>query len=369
MNKTYLFINGTDFTARRLTGAHKRFLELVRGIARHNRVILVSGEVPQLADIASIEHHPIRFPNLKLPHHLRALWAMCATLQGLKKTIRYDHAVSFNANHSVCYRLCGYGHVVSLFREDLIEYRKAAGGTGMKLRYFQWQERVAVRASEKIIVQCRHDRDSLLQRNARRVPGLAERVFIQINNVNPSWVEGRPLTARHDGDTPRILFAGNFSSPIKGHRQLLPAMARLSEAGFDFALDIVGAGRELARCQNEFAACPGFNFHGYVDTAGMNALLSQADIVIVPSLVDSCPNAVLEGLYAGAAVYGSNRGGIPDILQNPDFMFEPDAEHIYDFMKDKLTGKKYIADARAQEERRARLTFDWAARMEQIIEG
>ena len=369
MNKTYLFINGTDFTAQRLTGAHKRFIELVRGIARHNRVILVSGEIPQLADIQSIEHHRIQLPNVKLPHHIRALWAMYAMLRSLKKTIRYDHAISFNANHSVCYRLCGYGHVVSLFREDLIEYRKARGESGLKLRYFQWQERMAVRASERIIVQCQHDRDSLLRRNARRVPGLEARVFIQINNVDPSWVAGEPGAPRPYTDAPRILFAGNFSSPIKGHRQFLPAMARLSEAGFDFALDIAGAGQELMRCQNEFAGCPGFTFHGYVDTARMNALLSQADIVIVPSLVDSCPNAVLEGLYAGAAVYGSNRGGIPDILQNPDFMFEPDAEHIYEFMKDKLTGRKYIADARAQAERRERLTFDWAARMEQIIEG
>ena len=368
MNKTYLFINATDFTARRLTGAHRRFIELVRGIARHNRVILISGEVPQLADI-SIEHHPIRLPNVKLPHHIRALWAMCAALRALKKTVQYDYAVSFNANHSVCYRLCGYGRVVSLFREDLVEYRRAAGDAGLKLRYFQWQERMAVKASEKIIVQCRHDRENLIRRNGKSVKGLPERVFIQINNVNPSWVGGQSRAARPASETPRILFPGNFESPLKGHRQLLPAMARLSEAGFDFALDIAGAGRELERCQHEFGGCPGFTFHGYVTGEGMNALMERADIVVAPSLVDSCPNAVLEGLYAGAAVYGSNRGGIPDILDDPDYLFEPDAEHIYTFMSAVLGEKRYIADARAQTALRERLTFDWAARMEQIIEG
>ena len=85
--------------------------------------------------------------------------------------------------------------------------------------------------------------------------------------------------------------------------------------------------------------------------------------MIVPSLIDSCPNTILEALNAGMAVYGANTGGIPELLVNQEFMFNPDIDSIYFFLKKVIINKLYINDAILQKKNRDNLTFDWADKL------
>ena len=93
---------------------------------------------------------------------------------------------------------------------------------------------------------------------------------------------------------------------------------------------------------------------------------SKCDFEIVPSLIDSCPNTILEGLNSGIAVYGSNTGGIPDLLEE-EYLFEPSSDAIYEFIKNLIQTKRYRSDSEKQIALKDRLTFDWGSRIVNII--
>lgn len=365
--KKYLFASYTDFGSGRLTGAHRRFLELLTCVAQSADVEFVGRPAPQLDGAAQVTLHPID-PNAgrRLPKHLAGGFAIYKALRKNKSVLNCDYAVSFSPVTTICYRMAGVKHIVSLFREDLIGYQKALQASSKKIAYFQFQERLAVKASEKIIVQCENDRNNLIARNERYCKNLADKVFIQINNANASWMNTDSATRPDNGLTPKILFIGNFSDRRKGHFFLLPAAMRLLDEGFRFELICVGGGRELELWQKKCENYPAIQFPGQVNN--MKEYLVRSDMMLVPSLIDSCPNTVLEGLNAGIAVYGANTGGIPDLLRHDEYLFEPNEQSVYAFMKDVLVNNRYQFDAVRQQARKESLCFDWGDKIKKLIE-
>ena len=366
--QTYLFITTTDYYNNKMTGAHRRFLELVRGVAKTNKVILVSTGVPQLEEEANIQQYRIKPCTLRAPAHIKSILELCKGLSKIKSKIHYDHAISFHATNTFCYKVCGYKHIVSLFREDLVGYHEALGEARAKVAYFGWLERTAVMASEKIIVQCKHDREALLSRYENRCKGLRDKLYIQVNNANASWMNLQPVQHIKTGDpVPKFLFIGNFSDERKGHKPLLEAAKELLDDGCTFQLFLAGDGKQFDYYKNKYQSYKQIVFLGRV--TDMNKYFQICDFEIVPSLIDSCPNTVLEAINAGVAVYGANRGGIPDLLQEERYLFEPDGEHIARFLRDIIDNNRYKDDAVKQRKLKEMLSFDWAHAIEEIVEG
>lgn len=365
--KTYLFITGTDYLGNGLTGAHKRFLELVRGVAKKNHVILVSFGVPQLEEETGIQHYRVKQSSLKMPAHIKRIFELCRALRKIKAKINYNYAISFHATNTICYKVCGYKHIVSMFREDLVGYHESLKEAKEKIAYFRWLERTAVKASEKIIVQCKHDREALLSRHEKHCKGLRDKLYIQTNNANASWMDSLPVQhIQTDDFAPKILFIGNFSDERKGHKQLLEAAKKLLDDGYEFQLFLAGDGKQCDYYKNKYQNYKQIFFLGRV--TNMKKYFEICDFEMVPSLIDSCPNTVLEAINAGVAVYGANRGGIPDLLQEGIYMFEPDKEHISRFLQDVIDSKRYREDAVKQRKLKKMLSFDWAHAIEEIIE-
>lgn len=367
MSKVFLFSTYTKFADAKLTGAHRRFLELIKHLAKDNQVILVSPSVPQLGDIANIRYYTVESKQRKwLPCHLNGALNVYVALRKNKTSIYCDYACSFNPVISICYGLVGIGHIVSLFREDLIGYQRAVNASKLKIHYFQLQERVAVRNSEKIIVQCENDRKNLIKRNTTTCKNVEQKTFVQINNANASWMNSHVVCKNKGSCNPIVLFIGNFDDSRKGHSVLLPVAARLIKEGICFELMIAGDGKELESFKSRYERYQGIHFLGRVDN--MASYLCQSDFEVVPSLIDSCPNTVLEGLNAGVAVYGANTGGIPDLLQDKRYLFEPNEDSLYNLLKEVLITKRYIEDAEKQRKRKEALTFEWGEKIQQIIE-
>ena len=139
-----------------------------------------------------------------------------------------------------------------------------------------------------------------------------------------------PIVKKIDSE-PKILFVGNFSDKRKGHDILLKAASMLLDKGYKFLLYIAGGGNELTYFQEKYKKYPQIIFFNHV--TDINKYLQLCDFEIVPSLIDSCPNTVLEAINAGVAVYGSNVGVIPDILGDEKYMFEPNVKSLYNFLK------------------------------------
>lgn len=362
----YLFITDTDYNSGKITGAHRRFLELVKGVAEHNKVVLIASNIPQLRDDERIRMISTTSCKFNLPAHIRGMIELIGGLKNAKGKVTYDYAVSFHATNTICYKLCGYKKVTSIFREDLVGYQKSIGASALKIGYYRLIEYLAVKASDKVIVQCNSDKTALLDRHQRFVHGLNDKVYVQINNANASWMNTNCVERRRvETEKINILFIGDFSDDRKGHKQLLEAVSTLIDENYNINLYIAGDGSQLKFYRKKYEGYRGINFLGRV---AVKDYFEICDFEMVPSLMDSCPNTVLEGINAGIAVYGSNRGGIPDLLEKAEYLFEPDYNSICSFLRRIIDGKRYIVDSIRQKEIKSRLSFNWAGKIEEIIE-
>ena len=122
------------------------------------------------------------------------------------------------------------------------------------------------------------------------------------------------------GDAPVIAFVGEARQK-KGLTILLPAYARLcADRRQPPALLLVGGVRkddqpilDVFRRQNPTRAV-----HAVPNVAHdeLPAYYNLADVLVIPSLRDGMPNALLEGMACERAVIASNVGGMPDVLRH-----------------------------------------------------
>ena len=101
----------------------------------------------------------------------------------------------------------------------------------------------------------------------------------------------------------------------------------------------------------------------------MDDMYAQTDFAVVPSLQDSCPNTVLEALAYGVPVYGANAGGIPDLLVNREYLFEPNTDDLYEFLKKNIMMQKFTHDRIQQHDLRQQLQFDWCYEIKTLCES
>lgn len=141
----------------------------------------------------------------------------------------------------------------------------------------------------------------------------------------------RPGPARSDDSALRVVFVGRVVRE-KGPDVLVEAMSRLRRT--DIALTIVGSAGfdahlppsvyEVELAEAIARAGGGIRRLPFVARAQAASLLSQADVVVVPSRwPDPCPLTVLEGMACGAAVVASDIGGIPEIMGGAGTLVAP----------------------------------------------
>lgn len=360
----YLMATNTDYVNGRLTGAHFRFLELAKGLARHNKVIIISKPIPQLESEENIVFYHIKEKNFRfIPDHIDTILSISKRSRQVKKRERYNVTISFTPFITIAFKLGGIKKIVSLFREDLIGYHQIIGTNRLKIFYYRLIELFAVKSSHKIIVQCKDDRNNLINRVCNFEKNIVSKVEIQINNANASWMNTKSRDYV-ENDVPNVLFIGEFSNIRKGHHILLEAATRLYDEGYKFLLFMAGDGVELPQYIEKYKHYRQIGFLGRIKTTDY---LTKSDIVVVPSLIDSCPNTVLESLNAGVAVYGSNRGGISELLVESKYLFEPNVESLYQFLKGIIDSRRYIEDSVKQQNRKKELCFDWAKKIEELI--
>ena len=100
----------------------------------------------------------------------------------------------------------------------------------------------------------------------------------------------------------------------------------------------------------------------------IHKILKQCDLLVVPSLADSCPNTVMEALYNEVPVIGSNAGGIPEILLHENALFELNVCSLKERILSYKDNNKALHELKEQQKhRKDELTFDWAARIIEIM--
>ena len=101
--------------------------------------------------------------------------------------------------------------------------------------------------------------------------------------------------------------------PVKDVRTFLAAAARLAPAHPDLRFVVFGDGSErgaLERRARELGIADRVAFPGHVERS---EAMKRLGILVLPSIVENAPLALLEAMAAGVPVVASRTGGIPEI--------------------------------------------------------
>lgn len=113
-----------------------------------------------------------------------------------------------------------------------------------------------------------------------------------------------------------IIYTGRLSE-MKGVHHLIGALARLKKKRHDWVCWIVGDGPQDQVLQKQVAL---LGLDNEVSFFGKRKdipyLLSLADILVLPTLIDNQPLSVIEAQLAGKAVIASNVGGVPEMIEH-----------------------------------------------------
>jgi glycosyltransferase involved in cell wall biosynthesis len=130
--------------------------------------------------------------------------------------------------------------------------------------------------------------------------------------VLPIPIERGEDLPRELHDTFQILYLGQLV-PHKGVEVLLQAF--LAEPDRTWRLQILGRGPLRQRLEQLSASDPRVSI-GQVSPQERSAVLSQADLLVVPSLWDeNAPLVVVEAFQAGLPVVASRVGGLPELVR------------------------------------------------------
>ena len=118
----------------------------------------------------------------------------------------------------------------------------------------------------------------------------------------------------------RLVVSVAHLGPRKGHREMIRALARLPR---DVQLLIVGDDpdggcneRELRGLTNELGIDGRVTLVGRQSYDQVPLYYSAADLSVLASYREGCPNVVLESLASGTPVVASNVGNVPDMIMD-----------------------------------------------------
>lgn len=148
---------------------------------------------------------------------------------------------------------------------------------------------------------------------AGRLPSVRDRITILPNATASAASAGR---ARTVGAPVHICCLGKLSID-KGTPQLLEALALIGdESGWRATIagngDIAGSRATAER----LGIAARLDTPGWLDAAAVNTLLDRADILVLPSLVENLPMAILEAFAHGLAVVATPVGAVPEVVDH-----------------------------------------------------
>lgn len=139
-----------------------------------------------------------------------------------------------------------------------------------------------------------------------------------------------------DSERPiRILYISN-TAWYKHQWHVVRAVELLREAGYDIVLDLVGGGSgpAQAKLMRQIALsdpCAEYvTQHQFVPHNQLQRFLASSDIFVFASSCENMPNTLVEAMATGIPIACSNRGPMPEVLQDGGEYFDPeDSDSIF----------------------------------------
>jgi len=193
--------------------------------------------------------------------------------------------------------------------------------TDLKMRAYNQLDRWSLRGASRIVTV-----SAAFERQLRSQGTPPQRISVLHNAIDSHWMSGLPdatglRAALGFASEDRVVLTVGRLSQEKAHTDLVLAMKRLGELTpqIPARLIIVGEGPERDRIQQTARAC------GLTDNVTLAGFVRDprpyyaiADVVVLSSLTEGSPNALLEAMAARVPVVATAVGGIPEIVQDQE---------------------------------------------------
>jgi glycosyltransferase involved in cell wall biosynthesis len=318
------------------TGGHRRYLELAEGLARRgNEVFLIKNKslhlvIPPVFVISLPYRHKKKF----FPHSLFSLLVIKKHRSFIKNSVKQcDYIITFGETHFFSglylkkllkaklfhgFRSDVIAENVLFLREDKKFFNRLKFIINIAKHFIY--EKIIVKNADIICFQSGFDRDNF----KKRLKIDDRKISVIKNSTRESWFKEEYRNINHSTSLKKVLYIGILAEG-KGIRYLFDAFRVLKERDIRIELELVGRGEQLESEMRQFAEKNGFpdmvSFAGHSQTPF--EFMRGCDLLVLPSIFDSYPNVILEGLHAGIPVIASRVGGIPDILEDDRLLFPP----------------------------------------------
>ena len=143
------------------------------------------------------------------------------------------------------------------------------------------------------------------------------------NGVDSGMYHFAPKPARPSGHRWSVLCVAHLT-PLKGHKTLLHAMARLP---FDAELTLVYHHEtilgELQRIASELGIASRVKYLGAKNPNELRDLYQQSDVFVLPSETEALPSVITEAMMCGTPVVGTDVGGVREQLGDAGAIVPP----------------------------------------------
>jgi len=364
------------------TGGHKRYLELMEGLATRGHRVTVFLNADLAWAPASFVPVRVKAPYVRGKVPFLGCWFLTCLSRALTSDTKApaDWVIVFGETHWASARLLASrtgAKILFAYRSDTVqenflylEFDRPGLKRSLSLRLHiaidRLRELVISRQAALIAFQSPADRDRFVARNPRS----AGKTAVIRGDIRQKRFTANLALANTSTRCRKLLFVGTLGRR-KGLEYLLRALAELpQELRQTLTVDILAAGTtwpffEKLVTENRLAEM--VRFHGKAEAP--LPFMVASDLLVVPSLFDSYPNVVLEALHVGLPVIGTDSGGIPDMLADPSLLFEPaSASGLASLLTRLASSDEEYARARALcLARRAYFDFDWAEAWEKVL--
>lgn len=203
-------------------------------------------------------------------------------------------------------RLCGV-RVIASQRHLKLSDRRA----------HKWGTRLIHRLANRILVNSEAIREHIVTNEGAR----PAKIVVVKNGVVPitSSATNRVELCREVGVDTGVTLVGIVArlQTVKGHRFFIEAAAEVLRRRTDAHFVLVGDGplrTEIANQAAEFGIADSVHFLG--DRADVSRLVSAFDLLVLASLHEGLPNAVMEAMAAGVPVVATAVGGTKELISD-----------------------------------------------------
>jgi len=126
------------------------------------------------------------------------------------------------------------------------------------------------------------------------------------------------ISQASDRDGQRLIFVARLAE-VKGLKVLFDAMVRLRKTYPKLRLTVVGDGPSRSRYETlaaQLGLAESIRFTGYQSQPEVAALLTDADVFVLPSFAEGVPVTLMEAMSVGLPVVSTTVGGVTELVED-----------------------------------------------------